>query len=65
MDETNNKAVLDGYGAASLEHFNSAGTALSLADADKVSGDINLPKEIWAMVANWGEEGVDGGYILR
>lgn len=60
MDETNIKAVPDGYSAASLEHFNSVGTALSMADPDQVSGDINLPKEIWAMVANWGEEDTDG-----
>lgn len=59
-DETNIKAVLDGYSAASLEHFNAAGTALSLSDPDQVSGDINLPKEIWSMVANWAEEGIDG-----
>ena len=39
-------------------------TVLSHAVPDKLSGDVGLPKEHWAMIGNWLEEGMEWEEIL-
>lgn len=64
VDETNKLAINDGFQAASASHLHPVTTVLSHAVPDKLSGDVGLPKEHWAMIGNWLEEGMEWEEIL-
>lgn len=55
-DETNILGINDAVQFSSLEHLNQAGTVLSISVPNELSGDVNLPKEIWTMIGMWMDE---------
>lgn len=59
LDETNKLLGLDVYQSAHFTALNAAGTVLSHTVPHALSGDVNIPKQCWAMIGNWINEGVD------
>lgn len=56
MDETNNLFIPDMVQASSFRNLNPINTVISQAEPHKLSGDVGLPKQIWAMLGNWLDE---------